>query len=216
MAETMETTTKRKEMIKKLAVAGHLKTQRIIDAFDKVPRHLFLFSRDKEYAYSDCPLPIGPGSTISAPHMVADMLELLNPQQGEHILEVGSGSGWNAALLAYLVGDSGFVYSIDIDQNMVDFAKSNMKKTRYKNVEIMQGDGSEGYKNGGTYNKIIFTVAIPSVSTSVFSQLKLGGKIVAPIGSGNRQELTVFTKNRDSTIEKKIYGLCSFVQLRSE
>jgi protein-L-isoaspartate(D-aspartate) O-methyltransferase len=120
----------------------------------KVPRELFIPPNLRDYAYVDTPLPIGYGQTISAPHMVALMTEALDPREGDKVLEVGTGSGYQAAILAEIVGDSGHVYTIEIIKELVEFARENLRRAGYLNrVTVIHGDGTLGYEAEAPYDR---------------------------------------------------------------
>ncbi len=206
----MDYRTKRKRLIEHLKTEGFLKTEKVEKAMMAVPREEFLLPREKDYAYADVPQGIGCGQTISAPHMVSLMTSLLDPQTKDKVLEVGSGSGYQAAVLAKLVKK---VYTIELEQQLVDFAKANLKRAGIRNVEVMQGDGSKGYAKTAPYDKIIVTCACPEVPAALFSQLKPGGLLIAPVGGSWMQDLKLYRKT-SSGISEKSYGGCVFVPLR--
>ena len=200
----------RERMVVELINHGYLKTERIIKVFLEVPRHLFVRESDVNFAYADYPLPILAGQTISAPHMVAIMTELLEPRPGDKVLEIGAGSGYQAAVLSKLVKK---VYSVEIEPELVSFAKSNLERAGIKNVEVIQGDGSKGYEKAKPYEKIIVTCATPEIFDSWISQLKTNGILLAPVGGGFYQELIKIRKTKKG-LERKNYGGCAFVPLR--
>ncbi|MEM5871787.1 MAG: protein-L-isoaspartate(D-aspartate) O-methyltransferase [Candidatus Aenigmatarchaeota archaeon] len=202
---------KREYMVSDLIANGYLKTEKIIKVFLKVPRHFFVQEHQIPYAYADYPLPIPGGQTISAPHMVAMMTELLEPKRSDKILEIGAGSGYQAAILAKLVRK---VYTIEVNENLVEFAKNNLAKANIKNVEVIHADGSLGYPDKKPYDKIIVTCATPEIFDSWISQLKSNGIVLAPVGGGFYQELIRLKKTHKGMI-KENYGLCAFVPLRS-
>ncbi len=206
----MELKEKKNNLIKHLIESGYLKTEKVIKAFKDVPRENFVRAGNKNYAYSDTPLSIGFGQTISAPHMVAIMTEHLKPEKTDIVLEVGAGSGYQAAILSGLVMK---VYTIELDPNLAEFAKSNLKHSGIKNVEVIQGDGSRGYPEKAPYDKIIITCACHEIPNALIDQLKTGGIIEAPVGSSWRQELIVAIKTKKG-LEEKNYGGCIFVPLR--
>lgn len=214
MLSATEVATLRKSMIKNLLTGRFLRKQNIIDAFDRVPRHFFVLDRDKDFAYSDIPLPIGLNATISAPHIVATMLEWLDPQPEEKVLEIGSGSGWTAALISEIVGPKGSVVTIESDPGLVDFAKSNVQKASARNVKVVQGDGSKGYPKEAPYDKILVTCAIPKIFMELLYQLKPNGVIVAPVGAGGTQDLTVAKKVGREGLEEKKVMQCVFVPIK--
>ena len=201
---------KRVSLVRYLVDQGILKTSRIIEAFKTVPRELFVPEKYRKSAYSDEPLPIGFNQTISAPHMVAMMTELLEPKKTDKVLEVGAGSGYQAAVLSRLVRK---VYTIELEPDLVKFASRNIRKAGIKNVQIMQGDGSKGYPKEAPYDKVIVTCACPEIPDALVEQLKEGGIILAPVGGGWSQELIKGVK-RKGRLETKNCGGCVFVPLR--
>lgn len=171
------------ELIKDLIEEEYLKTERIIKAFRKVNREDFLPEHLKGDAAMNIPLPLSHGQTISQPLTVAFMLELLQPKVGDTILDVGSGSGWQTALLAEIIGSTGKIYAIERVPDLMKFGEQNIKKYGYKNVKFICGDGTRGYKRAAPFDKIIVAAAaeigIPDI---LLKQLKVGGCLVIPVG----------------------------------
>jgi len=205
----MDKSNNREKLIQHLISLGYLKTPKIIKAFRSIPRENFVPVHYKKYAYVDEPLPIGFGQTISAPHMVAIMTELLQPQKTDKVLEVGAGSGYQAALLSKLVK---IVYTIEIDKNLVLYARKNIGKMGIKNVKVVCGDGSKGLPKYKPYDKIIVTCGCPEIPEPLIEQLKIKGRIVIPVGSYH-QELIVGVKTKTG-LKKEMHGGCIFVPLR--
>ncbi len=202
----------REMLLSKLAGEGYLKSERIIEAFREVPREMFVQESDMLNAYGDYPLQIGGGQTISAPHMVATMTELLHPRKSDNVLEIGAGSGYQAGILSKLVGS---VCSIEFDADLAVLARSNLEKSGCTNVNVFIGDGSKGYPQYAPYDKIIVTCAAPEIFQSWKDQLKEGGAILAPVGGFYHQDLTLLRKTKDGFVEKS-HGGCVFVPLRQE
>jgi len=202
----------RKRMIEHLEAEGYLKTKKVRDAFLDVPRHLFVPKELRRNAYDDYPLPIGGGQTISAPHMVAIMTELLEPKKTDKVLEIGAGSGWQAAVLSRLVRK---VYSVELEQHLADFAKSNLARAGITNVEVLRGDGAKGLPAHAPYDRIIVTCACGKVPDALFRQLKARGILIAPVGGSWFQELKLFRKMRTGMKEEN-HGGCIFVPLRNK
>ncbi|UCC91716.1 MAG: protein-L-isoaspartate(D-aspartate) O-methyltransferase [Candidatus Aenigmatarchaeota archaeon] len=200
----------REMMVVELVKQGYLKTEKIIKIFNETPRHIFVREEDKNFAYADYPMPILAGQTISAPHMVAIMTELLEAEAKDNVLEIGAGSGYQAAILSKLVKK---IYSIEVDPELVTFAKANLSRAGIKNVEVIQGDGSRGYPKKKPYDKIIVTCATPEIFGSWTSQLKMNGILLAPLGSGFYQELIKIRKTKKG-LDKRNHGGCAFVPLR--
>ena len=171
------------KLIQDLIDEEFLKSARIISAFKKIKREDFLPDHLKEDASLNIPLPLSHGQTISQPLTVAFMLELLQPRAGDKILDVGSGSGWQTALLAEIVGEEGKVYAIERVPDLMRFGKKNVKSYHFKNVEFICSDGTRGYKKAAPFDKIIVAAAaeigIPDI---LLKQLKVGGRLVIPVG----------------------------------
>jgi len=173
-------------LIENLIQEGWLKTPRIIEVFRKIKRVDFLPEDLKDLAELNEALPISYGQTISQPLVVAFMLEQLQPQRGEKILDIGSGSGWTAALLAEIVGEKGRVIAVDIVPELVEFGKNNVEKYNFiekKIVEFICADGSKGYQKEAPFDKILVSATAERLSPAWKEQLKIGGRIVTPIGS---------------------------------
>lgn len=189
---------------------GAIKSEKVRKAFLNTPRHLFL--KDKSCAYIDAPLPSLRGQTISQPSIVALMLENLDLHPNQKVLEVGAGTGWNAALIANIVYP-GKVFTIEIEKDLVEFARDNLKKLNIKNVELIYGDGSLGYEKEAPYDRCIVTAACPSIPPPLIEQLKEDGKIIAPVGSLFSQRLILYEKKFNSF---KDLGGCIFVALKGK
>ncbi len=202
------------ELVDELTKGGYLKTPTLIEAFREVNRADFVPEGLKKDAYMNVPLPIGFDQTISQPLTVAFMLELLLPQPGERILDVGTGSGWQAVLLAHTVGDSGKVIGIERIPELKEMADRHI--AQYKNlrdkIEIILGDGSKGYEEGAPYDKIIAAATAEEIPSAWKEQLKAGGIIVAPVGD-SIMTLSKITADKFET--KEYYGF-SFVPLISD
>jgi len=185
-----------KKMVEYLASSGYITSKKVKEAFLRVPRHLFVPKKYLDSSYIDTPLPLDRDSTISAFHMVAMMTELLDVRKGQRILEVGAGSGWQACILGYLVGEKGLVVTIEINKKVYEFAKRNVKRLKFKNVKIIFGDGSLGYPEFAPYDRILVTAACPfAIPKPLIEQLKENGKLVAPIEREfGEQELVLLRK----------------------
>jgi len=173
-------------LIENLIQEGWLKTPRIIEVFKKIKRVDFLPEDLKDLAELNEALPISYGQTISQPLVAAFMLEQLQPQRGEKILDIGSGSGWTAALLAEIVGGKGRVVAVDIIPELVGFGKKNVEKYNFVEkgiVKFICADGSKGYKKEAPFDKILVSAAAERVFPAWKEQLKISGRIVTPIGS---------------------------------
>lgn len=199
----------RERLIDGLIQRGYLSTTRVIKAMRAVPREIFVPEWEKEHAYLDTPLEIGKGQTISAPHMVAIMCEALDLDEGQKILEIGSGSGYHVAVVAKIIG-RGKIYSIERFHSLVKRAERNLNKTGIKNVMIIEGDGSCGLPKYSPYDRIYVTCAAPSIPEPLINQLKKGGKLLIPVGEVFSR-LILLEKNEK--IRKKDLGGCAFVPL---
>ncbi|RMD45969.1 protein-L-isoaspartate(D-aspartate) O-methyltransferase [Candidatus Pacearchaeota archaeon] len=189
--------------------------ERIIEAFLKVKREDFLPEEQKPYAYVDSALKLFCGQTISQPTTVAIMTKLLKPNKDQKILEIGSGSGYQAAILGHLVQPKGKVFTIEIIKELFEFAKKNLE--HFENVEVIFGDGSVGYKKEAPYDRIIITAASPRETVEgIFPQLRLGGILVAPVDYGDYQKMYRFSKLESGEIEEEEFGDFVFVPLRGK
>ena len=205
----------KEQLVEHWISSGIIKDKKIIEAFRKVSRELFVAEERKEEAYGDYPLPIGKGQTISQPTTVMIMTQALELKEGDKVLEVGSGSGYQAAIIANIVGDNGRVISTEIVDELVESAKSNIKKLKLKNVEIIKHDGSKGYAKEAPYDKIIITAACPKIPNPLIKQLKEGGIIVAPVGNMNEQEMIKGRKIKGKLIKENL-GDFMFVPLKGK
>lgn len=210
----MEYDEKRKKLAERLRYELNL-SHKVYEAIKKVPRHLFVSERYKSEAYVDTPIPIGYGQTISAPHMVAIMCELLELQEGEKVLEIGTGCGYHAAVVAEIVGKRGRVISIEYIPELAEMAKTNLSTLGYDNVVVVVGDGSKGYEPEAPYDKIYVTASAPDIPRPLIEHLKAGGKMVIPVGN-SVQWLMVVEKDKSGEIRKKNWGSVRFVLLRGE
>lgn len=209
----MKISSEKVKLIQNLVSEGYLKSKRVIRAFRKVPREDFVLPKDRDFAYADYPLSIPSGQTISAPHMVAMMLELAGITGGEKILEVGAGSGYNAAMMAELAGKKGRVYATELDRELADFARDNLRKSVYENVRIIHSDGSLGLESKKPFDRVIVTCACHEVPENLLDQLKEGGLLLAPVGGPMHQELILIRKTKSGLVTEK-HGGCVFVPLR--
>jgi len=200
-----------KELVKMLMAEGLLKSRRVIKAFEEVPRENFLPDSLKGLAYSDTPLPIPGGQTISAPHMVAVMSEYLEVNDGQKILEIGAGSGYQAAILSKMA-PRGKIYTVEVVPELTEFAKKNLKD--YKNAHVFSGDGSIGLPEYAPYDRIIATAGCPSIPKPWMDQLKENGRIVAPVGGMYEQRLILLEKKNGKILEADLNFPCVFVPLR--
>jgi len=171
-----------KQLIENLIRRGYLETPVIIDAFYKINRADFIPEDLKDKASMNAPLSIGYGQTISQPLTVAFMLELLQPKKGDKILDIGSGSGWQSSMLAYITGDKGKVFAIERILELSEFGRKNSERYNFKNLEFIISDGSKGYEKEAPYDRIIVAAsASMEIPEELKKQLKIGGRLVIPV-----------------------------------
>ena len=199
----------REQMIKRQLIGRDITDTSVLNAFKETPRHKFVNPEQFTSAYSDCPLPIGENQTISQPYIVALMTQALNLKNTDKILEIGTGSGYQTAILAYLAKE---VFSIERKENLAKRAKAILRGLNYTNIKIKLGDGTCGWKEYSPFNKIIVTAASPDLPLPLYEQLEEGGRLVIPIASGFAQTLTLFIKESAKMKKEEICG-CSFVPL---
>ena len=186
-------------------------SDRVLEAMEDTPRELFVPDRVRQMAYMDHPLPIGDGQTISAPHMVAIMCDLLDLGEGMRVLDVGTGSGYHAAVMAKLVGPEGQVYSIERVATLVAFARKNLSEAGIENVTVVEGDGSRGLPDHAPFDRINVAATAPKVPEPLQAQLKVGGKLVIPVGTCY-QELLLVVRTEEG-FEAEQHGGVVFVPL---
>ena len=186
-------------MVKTIQREG-IKDKRVLEAMAEVPRHEFVPDNLRRYAYENRPLPIGFGQTISQPYIVALMTELLRVDKDDVVLEIGTGSGYQAAVLSKLVKK---VYTIEIIKELGEAAKERLRKLGYKNVEVKIGDGYYGWKEHAPYDAIIVTCAARHVPPPLLEQLKPGGRMCIPVGSFMYQNLILIEKTKDGKIKQR-------------
>jgi protein-L-isoaspartate(D-aspartate) O-methyltransferase len=201
----------RESMVRNQIERRGVKNPAVLRAMRDVPRHLFVPQPMQPSAYEDRPLPIGHGQTISQPYIVALMTELLEPEKGHKALEVGTGSGYQAAVLSELVRR---VYTIEIVGELAQSSADTLKKLGHKNVTVRQGDGYQGWPGEAPFDRIIITAAPPEVPQALLDQLKPGGKLVAPVGeSPFNQELVVIDKSVDGRLSRRSVAPVMFVPM---
>jgi protein-L-isoaspartate(D-aspartate) O-methyltransferase len=196
-------------MVDTLAERG-IKDEGVLNAFRKVPRHLFLDEALWPQAYSDHPLPIGEKQTISQPYIVALMTEALELTGTEKVLEVGTGSGYQTAILAELADQ---VYSIERIPGLAKRARKTLDQLKHTNVIIRIGDGTEGWRDESPFTGVIVTASAPDVPDPLLKQLAPSGRLVIPIGDEQFQDLMLYTKKGADQYDQESLGGCRFVKL---
>lgn len=202
-------------LIDQLEHDDYLKTAEIIAAFRQIKRSDFVMRGLEHESHYNYPLLIGYGQTISQPATVAFMLELLQPQLGEKILDIGVGSGWQTALLAQIVGKNGQVVAVERIPELVEFAKKNLAKYNFSNIEVIEVNGYGGYPLYEPYDAIIAAAAAPKVPKAILSQLKIGGRLVMPIGE-DKQSIYYIKRESENNFKYKEYPGFVFVPLVPE
>jgi protein-L-isoaspartate(D-aspartate) O-methyltransferase len=201
---------KRRRMVEELVVARGVREPRVVEALLRVPRHLFVDEALGAKAYGDHSLPIGFGQTISQPYTVARMSELLEIAPGHRVLEVGTGSGYQTAVLALLARH---VYTVERLRPLGEAARRNLRRAGILNVSLKLADGSIGWEDRGPFERILVTAGGPEVPRALVDQLQPGGVLVMPIGGEERQRLVVVRRGEDGSIRTDDGGRCAFVKL---
>ncbi|HPS93702.1 MAG TPA: protein-L-isoaspartate(D-aspartate) O-methyltransferase [Deltaproteobacteria bacterium] len=199
----------RRTMVEEQLVSRGIKDQRVLSAFLEVPRHKFVEEYLKYKAYDDYPLSIGYGQTISQPYMVALMTEALAPSPQDKVLEIGTGSGYQAAILSRLCST---VYSIERVSTLASRARKTLDELGYFNIHTRIGDGTFGLPQDAPYDGIIVTAGAPHVPEALIGQLKEDGRLVIPVGDQSIQDLKRITRTKDGIREESLGG-CRFVRL---
>lgn len=207
-----EYSSKRQHMVDTLVERG-IRDRRVLEAFRKVQRHLFLDEALWPQAYEDYPLPIGEKQTISQPYIVALMTEALALSGTEKVLEIGTGSGYQTAILTQLADQ---VYSIERLPGLAKRARRILDELRYTNVVIRVGDGTLGWREHSPYAGIIVTAAAPEAPDPLLQQLEIGGRLIIPIGDENFQDLMLYVKEGEDRYREENLGGCRFVKLIGE
>jgi protein-L-isoaspartate(D-aspartate) O-methyltransferase len=186
----------RNEKIESFVKSGILKNPLLREALLKVPREEFVPREYRDHSYREVPLPLPAlEATISCPHSYPLFYEAMNLQKGDLFLEIGTGSGYGAAIAREVVGEEGRVVSLEIDRSAYDFAKQNLHRTGYDDIILIRGDGYLGYEPGAPYDKISVTAAVPRMPEPLIEQLKDTGLAVAPIGPRESQDLSLIRKD---------------------
>jgi len=196
-------------MLKYQIEARGIKNSRVISAMQEIPRHLFVLDAFIEQAYGDFPLPIGESQTISQPYIVAEMTQALNISQTDKILEIGTGSGYQAAILSKLASQ---VFTIERIESLFKKAQNIFKSLNYQNIFTKLGDGTIGWEEESPFDAIIITAGSPSIPQILIDQLKINGRMIIPVGDQNSQSLIKIHKT-EAGLEQINLGGCRFVKL---
>ena len=201
----------RERMVREQIEGRGVRDAGVLRAMRATPRHLFVPEGLREAAYSDEPLPIGYGATISQPYIVALMTELLQPAPRHKVLEIGTGSGYQAALLAQL---SGHVFTIEIVPELAKSAQATLRRLGFMNVTVIQGDGFKGLPDFAPFDRIILTAAPPEIPQPLVDQLAAGGRLIAPVGGFGVQDLVMLEKDGAGKVTRRSFGAVMFVPMR--
>jgi len=191
---------------------GRVDDERVVEAIRRVPRHEFVPESRHRNAYTDRPLPIGEGQTISAPHMVAIMADLLQLDEGDTVLEIGTGCGYHAAVTAELVGPEN-VHSVEYHRSLAREARDRLERLGYGEISVRTGDGSEGWPEHAPYDRAYLTCAAPEFPVRVVEQVRPGGYVLAPLGTG-RQTLVRGRRRADGSLDREDHGGVRFVPMQ--
>jgi len=208
----------REKLVERLLTFGYIKTETVKNAILKVPREEFIPPENRKYAYIDQPLPIGEGQTISAPHMVAIICETLTLEPGMKILEIGAGFGYNAAVVAEIIGPEGHLFTTERIESLAKIAEDNLRRTGYdKCVTVLHQDGTNGYSDQAPYDRIYATASAPKVPEPLKEQLRIGGRLLIPVGSIKQfQELVCILRVYEDKFETHKLGGVAFVHMIGE
>src|SRR5467141_4931443 len=213
MGRGVDFAAERVRMVDRLVRSGYLKDAAVRAAFLAVPREAFVRPEDRAAACEDVPLPIGSGQTISAPSMIAIMLEEARLEPSERMLEIGTGSGYHSALVAHIVGPRNVV-SIERHSELAAWGQSNLRQAGFAEVTVVVGDGSLGHRQAAPYDCILATAGAPRIPEAWPAQLTSRGRIVAPIGSSRHgQVLVIASRRTDGTLDVRESTPCAFVPL---
>jgi protein-L-isoaspartate(D-aspartate) O-methyltransferase len=206
-----QTRAKREYMVASQLARRGVTDERVLEAMREVPRDAFVQAGMEEFAYEDSPLPIGAGQTISQPYIVALMIQAAAIKPGDYVLDVGTGSGYAAAVLSRLAGK---VYSVERHRDLADSARRTLAKLRHTNVEVRHGDGTLGWPDAAPFDAILVAAGGPEIPEALRRQLKIGGRLIIPIGElGGVQELVKVVRDGDERFHEEDLGPVTFVPL---
>jgi len=207
----------RLEKVRELEAKGFLRFPRLKAAMRKVPREAFIPFNYRDYAYQEVPLPLPGEATISCPHSYPLFYEALQLDLGHRFLEVGSGSGYGAALASEVVGPGGLVVTLEIDSETFAFARDNLQRLGYRQVLAINGDGSKGYPPRAPYDRICFTAAAPEVPPPLLEQLAAGGRLIGPVGKpGQIQDLVMMVREDSGQWQRLVVEQVAYIPLLGE
>ena len=210
--ESVKYERQRDEMVRNQLEARGIKAPKVLAAFRKVPRHLFVSEALRDQAYGDYPLPIGEQQTISQPFIVAEMTQALDLTENDRVLEIGTGSGYQAAILSQIVYR---VYTIERKHSLFLQTRNLFDKLHYHNIVMKYADGTKGWKEESPFDGIIVTAGAPKIPDVLIDQLEVGGRMVVPVGNQHTQELIKIFRD-DQDIRQTNLGGCRFVKLVGE
>jgi len=209
MQDTFRQQGLRKRLIQELRDLG-IKEEKVLNAIEKIPRHFYIETTFGDDAYENKPFPIGRGQTISNPYTVAYQTELLELQEGDKVLEIGTGSGYQSAVLAELNAE---VYTIERHQPLSNKAKKVLSHFGYSNVKTFYGDGFKGLPEHAPFDKIIITAAAPEIPKELLKQMKVNGVMVIPFGEGDTQQMIRIKRLDNNEFEKETFSAFTFVPM---
>lgn len=209
MHATADRQAERDEMVRTQLAARGIRDERVLHAMSRVPRHRFVPAALTDRAYDDCALPVDAGQTISQPYMVAKMTELLGVQPHSRVLEIGTGTGYQTAVLAELAAR---VYSVEWHLSLFTIAAERIREAGYRNVEFRCGDGSLGWTAHAPYDGILVAAGAPSVPEPLCEQLSIGATLIVPVGGHEEQSLAVIRRFADG-LHRELQTACRFVRL---
>jgi protein-L-isoaspartate(D-aspartate) O-methyltransferase len=208
----MDWAARREAMVDRLESEGRVDDPLTLEAMRAVPRHEFVPEHKRDSAYADTPLPIGDGQTISAPHMVAIMTDLLDLERGTDVLEIGTGCGYHAAVTAEIVGPE-HVFSVEYQASLAEQARERLDRLGYGEISIRTGDGKQGWADHAPYDRAYLTCAAPDFPDAVVEQVRSGGRLLAPLGTA-RQTLVRARKREDGSLDRAEHGGVRFVEMQ--
>lgn len=210
--QTGDLAAQREAMVEEQIKARGISDPATLEAMRTVPRHEFLPARLRKEAHMDYPVPIGHGQTISQPYIVAFMTEAIRPRPGEKILEIGAGSGYQAAVLAQMGAE---VYTVEIVEPLAELARQNLERLGYESARVMHGDGYRGWPEHAPFDAIIVTCAPDKIPPDLIAQLKDGGRMIIPVGGGMNQELVLLRKEGGNVEQQSVLPV-RFVPMTGE